>query len=326
MKPKKEKKTDFDKLHDGRYSGSNLGCEMGMALRVMGYKPTISKKLRKIFDLGHEHDLVMKEEAEEEFDDYYLPKSKVIVLRRGKTRAEVVLSPDGLRDDEVIEFKGLSPSNFNSIKTVQDLKGGKGLFQKYYNQVQIYAGGFKKPIIRFRIKNKKNLKVKDLLFKFNPKIYNQLKNKIMDVQEILDKGRFPTEDCSSAERKYCYYSSQCRGVQAKISAEQPKVKLSSKIKRKLFQKALSYLEVSRELKAIEAEKDGLKAEIKLIMRSHGQKEISNNEVFVKFGVRYKNYKDAEAVEKLVESGKIPVTEVPEEYLSVSPEGGEWKNG
>ena len=36
---------DIAKLHEGRFHGSGLGCMRQMALKKLGHKPKISKKL-----------------------------------------------------------------------------------------------------------------------------------------------------------------------------------------------------------------------------------------------------------------------------------------
>ncbi|GAH02229.1 unnamed protein product [marine sediment metagenome] len=190
-----EEEKYFEELHKGRYSGSKLGCPRAQALHILGHKAVYPEKLKVKFGEGKEHDEVMKEEAEEEFKDFHVPNSLVLKLVRGETTAEMSFTPDGLRTDEVVEFKGLAPSYWNTLRTEDDFKEGTDLTKKYYNQVQAYAGAFKKTMIRFRIKNKKNLKVKDIVFKANPKSWVELKNTVMNIQELLDEGKLPPKDC-----------------------------------------------------------------------------------------------------------------------------------
>lgn len=313
---------EMDKLHAGRYSGSKLGCPRAQALHILGYAAKIPKKLETKFEEGVEHDEEMKIEAAEEFEDFYVPASLILKLSRGKTTAEMSLTPDGLREDEVVEFKGLAASYWNSFRTEKDLKEGGDLAQKYYNQVQAYAGAFKKSKIRFRIKNKRNLKVKDIIFKANPKIWVEIKNTIMDVQELLDKGNLPEKDCSSQTEKRCWYRTDCKGQRAEEVEEVVETPLSYNAKSKLTRYVESYLELKKAIDALEVDKEKLHVAMKKIMKEHGQREQELVPGTVKYGIRYKAKKNKEDIEALIEAGKIRVEESPEEYCAVYREGKE----
>jgi len=313
---------EMEKLHEGRFSGSKLGCPRAQALHILGYKAVFPKKLQTKFEEGMEHDEEMKKEAEEEFEDFYVPNSLILKLTRGETTAEMTLTPDGLRGNEVVEFKGLAASYWNSLRTEGDLKEGSDLAKKYYNQVQAYAGAFKRSMIRFRIKNKKNLKVKDIVFKANPKIWEGIKNQILDIQELLDKGNLPPKDCSIRTEKGCWYRTDCKGQRAEEVEAVEEKPLSYDVKSRLSRHVESYLEIKTAIEKLEEDKEKLHAAIKEIMKSHGQREQELVPGTVKYGIRYKSKKNKEDIEALVEKGKIRVEESPEEYCSVYARGKE----
>jgi len=319
---KEDEMTNEEEIHKGRYSGSRLGCPRAQALHILGYEATVPKKLQVKFDEGHEHDEEMKKEAAEEFEDFRVPESRIIKLTRGDIVAEVILTPDGLRGDEVIEFKGLSASFWNTLRTEEDIKTASELTKKYYNQVQAYAGAFKKSKIRFRIKNKKNLKVKDIVFRANPKIWADMKNMIMDVQETLNKGELPPKDCLSDVEKKCLYRAPCmerKAQEVEAIEERP---LSYNAKSKLTRFVESYLSIKAEIAKHEMNLEKLHTAIKEIMKSHGQKEQELVPATVKYGIRYKTEKNKEDIETLVAEGRIGVKEKPEEYCAIYPRGEE----
>ena len=307
-------------IHTGRLSGSKLGCPKSMAFHLMGIEPEYSQRTLDKFEEGQEHDEVMKEEAQEEFDDFRVPPPSMFILQRGETKLEVVASPDGIRDEaqELVEFKGLAPSLWNTIKTEEDLKEGSGLLRKYYNQVQFYAGHFKLKKIRFRIKNKRNLKVKDILFSANAAEYKRLQNIMLDVKEAVDAGKLPDTSCSAKEMKYCAYSTACRGALAEEVEKTKKQSLTSAALKKLKQTTDSYVAVVKKIEPLENEKAELRAELIGVMKEFGQREVTLDNAVVKYGIRYKNQKDKKVIESLVLQGMIPTTEVPEEYLAVYP--------
>jgi len=312
----------FEKLHKGRYSGSKLGCPRAQALHILGHEAVFPKKLQVKFVEGTEHDEVMKGEAEEDFKDFYVPKPRILKLTRGETTAEVSLSPDGLRIGEVLEFKGLASSYWNSLRTEEDLITGSELTRKYYNQVQAYAGAFGKPIIRLRIKNKKNLKTKDIIFKADPKIWRGIKDMIMDIQELLDKGELPPKDCSSDVEKKCFYRIACRQERAKEVEEVEEKPLSPGSVSTLTRFTELYLALGVDLDKLEKDKEKLLKAIKDIMKSHGQREQELVPGTVKYGIRYKQMKNKEDIDFYVEKGRIRVEESPEEYCAIYPKGEE----
>lgn len=309
---------DIKKLHEKRYSASKLGCPRAQALHILGYEAVYPKKLLVKFGEGHEHDVVMKEEAEEEFKDFYVPGSTVLKLTRGKTIAEIALSPDGLREKELVEFKGLAASFWNSLRTEKDIKEGTDLTKKYYQQVQAYAGAFKKPIIRFRVKNKKNLKVKDIVFKANPKIWAEIKDMILNIQELLDKGDLPKKNCPSNTEKNCFYRGSCRErVAAEVEAI-PTMPLEYNAKKTLTLAVETYLSLKGKIDKLEEDKEKVSRGIKEVMKSYGQREQELALGTVKYGIRYKERKNKEDIEALVEKGKIRVEQDPEEYCTIYP--------
>lgn len=313
---------EMEKLHKGRYSGSKLGCPRAQALHILGYETVIPQKLQTKFGEGMEHDEVMKEEAGEEFEDFYVPSSLILKLTRGETTAEMSFSPDGLREDEVVEFKGLAISYWNSLRTEEDLKEGGDLAKKYYNQVQAYAGAFKKKMIRFRIKNKKNLKVKDIVFKANPKSWVELKNTVMNIQELLDKGDLPPKDCTRETEKKCFYRKDCKAVRAREVEEVEKKTLAPSTISKITRFTETYLNLGTDLDRIEIDREKLLKEIKEIMKSHGQREQELVPGTIKYGIRYKERKNSEDIDFYVEKGKIRVEQAPEEYCAVYAKGKE----
>lgn len=313
---------EMERLHTGRYSGSKLGCPRAQALHILGYKAVIPKKLQTKFGEGMEHDEVMKEEAEEEFEDFYVPDSLILKLTRGETTAEMSFTPDGLREDEVVEFKGLAVSYWNTLRTEGDLKEGTDLTKKYYNQVQAYAGAFKKKMIRFRIKNKKNLKVKDIVFKANPKSWVELKNTVMNIQELLDDGDLPPKNCTRETEKKCFYRGDCKRERAKEVEIVEKKPLSPSSVSTLTRFTETYLSLGVDLDKLEGDREKLLREIKEIMKSHGQREQELVPGTIKYGIRYKQQKNKEDVDALVESGKIRVEDNPEEYCAVYAKGEE----
>lgn len=314
-------KKTIKEVHVGRYSGSGLGCPRSQALHILGYEPVYGKKLKEKFGEGAEHDEVMKEEAEEEFDDFEAPTvSTIFKLTRGDTTAEMSLTPDGIRDEEIVEFKGLAASFSNSLKTEKDIMTHSALSKKYYRQVQAYAGAFKKPMIRFRIKNKKNLKVHDIIFKANPRIWAEIKNEIMNTQELLNQGKLPEKSCNSKEEKYCPYRVACK---KRIAEEVEEIKakpLSYNTKSELTRFIELYLGLKADIESLEADKEKLFQGIKKIMKSHGQREQELVPGTVKYGIRYKERKNAEDIEALVEAGEIRTEEAPEEYCAVYGKG------
>ena len=313
---------EMERLHAGRYSGSKLGCPRAQALHILGYEAVYPKKLQVKFGEGMEHDEVMKEEAGEEFSDFYVPKSLILKLTRGETTAEMSFSPDGLREDEVVEFKGLAVSYWNSLRAEEDLKEGTDLTKKYYNQVQAYAGAFKKKMIRFRIKNKKNLKVKDIVFKANPKSWVELKNTVMNIQELLDDGDLPPKNCTRETEKKCFYRGDCKRERAKEVEIVEKKPLSPGSVSTLTRFTETYLNLGVNLDKLESDREKLLREIKEIMKDHGQREQEVVPGTIKYGIRYKQLKNKEDVEALVEAGKIRVEDNPEEYCAVYPKGEE----
>lgn len=312
---------DFVKSHEGRFSGSRLGCARSMALDITGYERVYSARTEKLFEIGQEHDAVMKEEAEEEFDDFHVPSAKVITYKRGKSKAEAIFTPDGLREHEVVEFKGLSANNFNSIRTEADLTGpgASPLFKKYYLQTQVYAGAFKKPNIRLRLKNKKNLKVKDILYKADPKVYEDIVNTMIDVQEAVNQGRIPQATCGNKEAKFCPHRDACLKAMVSEAESIPKTEIPKKELKSMFTLSSEYHKLGEEIKALELRRGELGALIKETMRAHGQREQDNGTYFIKYGVRYRQLKDKATIDRLVEEGVILVKDSPEEYLSVSKE-------
>jgi len=313
---------DMERLHTGRYSGSKLGCPRAQALHILGYEAVYPKKLQVKFGEGMEHDEVMKEEAEEEFDDFHVPKSLILKLTRGETTAEMSFTPDGLREDEVVEFKGLAASFWNSLRTEGDLKEGTDLTKKYYNQVQAYAGAFKKTMIRFRIKNKKNLKVKDIVFKANPKSWVELKNTVMNIQELLDKGDLPPKNCTREMEKKCFYRRDCKGERAKEVELVEKKSLAPSTISKITRFTETYLNLGTDLDRIEIDREKLLREIKEIMKDHGQREQELVPGTIKYGIRYKERKNSDDIDFYVEKGKIRVEQAPEEYCAVYAKGKE----
>lgn len=313
---------EYKELHKGRYSGSKLGCPRAQALHILGYEAEPPKRMQTKFEEGAEHDEEMKREAEEEFGDFYVPPPLILKLTRGKTMAEISLSPDGLREKEIIEFKGLSASFWNSLRTEEDIKTVSTLTKKYYRQVQAYAGAFGKPTIRFRIKNKKNLKTRDIIFKANPKIWKGIKSEIMDIQEFLDEDKLPEKGCTPEQEKKCFYRKSCKDERArevKLVEEKP---LSYNTKSKLTRFVENYLSIKTEIDKLEMNKNRLHLAIKEIMKSHGQREQELVPGIVKYGIRDKEFKNKGDIEALVEEGKIRVEKSPEEYCSVYARGRE----
>lgn len=313
-----KQKEYFDKLHKGRFSGSNLGCPRAQALRISGYEPVISKRMSEKFSEGREHDEEMKHEAMEDFEDFYLPGSVVVKLKRGDTVAEISATPDGLREEEVVEFKGLSASFWNSIRDVDDLKDGSPLARKYYKQTQAYAGIFKKPKIRFRIKNKRNLKTKDILYDADPEMWTQIKNEIIDVQELLDAGELPPKKCSKQEEKYCFYKKDCLNLLAEKVEETQEKELDPMNEQELNSLLQVYIEIKEKISELEIIRKETADNMKEIMKSFGKREVAFDEGEIKYGIRYKVYKNKEDIDKLVEEGKIKTEERAEEYLAVYP--------
>lgn len=319
--------SEIQKLHAGRFSGSKLQCPRQMALHVLGYEAEISKRLKTIFEEGQEHDEVMKEEALEEFDDFVVPKSTLFrftgiwINDRTKISAEVILSPDGLRPDEVVEFKSLSTNNYNSIRTVEDLSDPdtSPLFRKYYNQTQMYAGAFEKKKIRMRLRNKRNFKTKDIIYDADPDHYVELRDMILEVQKMINDGELPPISCPKTEQKRCMYRTACKQLQAREIEQAEEKKLSSKEAKKLSAAAAKYTEYSIKIKAMEDAKSIERDRIAEIMHDHGKREVDVNGYLVKYGIRYKTIKDRETIDELVLEGKIPVKEVPEEYVFVERE-------
>lgn len=313
---------NIERIHQGRYSASNLGCPRAQALHILGHKAVFPKKLLTKFEEGQEHDEEMKKEAEEEFKDFHVPDSRIIKLTRDSTTAEMSLTPDGLRDEEVVEFKGLAPSFWNSLNTEEDLKTNSDLTKKYYQQVQAYAGAFKKRIIRFRIKNKGNLKTKDIVFKADSKVWEDIKNTVMDIQEFLDKQTLPPKECPSNTEKRCFFRKSCMTERAKEVEMTETKPLTPKTTSILTQQVNSYLGLKEKIEKLEEDKGKLLAEIKKIMKKHGQREQELVPAIVKYGIRYKEQKNKEDIADLVEAGKIRVEQAPEEYCAVYAKGKE----
>lgn len=307
------------KIREGRFTGSGLGCPRMMALNILGHKMKISKKLKSIFAEGQEHDTVLKEEAEEEWDDFEVPDSTIFKITLDDMEAEAVLSPDGLRPDEVVEFKSLSSNNYNSMKTEEDLAGedASPLFKKYYYQTQFYAGAFGKKQIRMRVRNKRNHKTKDIIYPANKEIYDELIDRILKVKAILDKNELPPVTCNEKEKKFCRHSTICKQMISKDFEQIPQQEIKGKFKINLAKLVKKYRELKQTIDELKMQKDDLSNQMKEIMRGHGQREWGGVQgLIVKYGIRYKNIKDKETVQELVDNGTIPTEEVPEEYLVV----------
>jgi len=307
---------EIRRLHKGKFTASKLGCPRSQALHVLGYEAKFGKKILVKFEEGKEHDEVMKEEAEEEFEDYFVPEPLVLTLKEGDTTARLALSPDGERDNEIVEFKGLAASFWNSLNSEEDIRNGSDLTQKYYKQVQAYAGAFKKGIIRFRMKNKKNLKVKDIVFKANPKIWEGIKNELIDIQILLDKGELPPVSCSKKAEKNCPYRMVCREKTALEIAGIEEKKLSANTQSKLTRFVELYLEAKIKRDVLEIDSEKLKNGIAAIMKSHGQREQKLIPGNVKFGVRYREKKNQEDIDFYVDEGSIRIDQQPEPYCDV----------
>ena len=302
-----------------KFSASSLSfCPRQMVLSFLGVKKTISPFLMKIFEIGNEFDAVFKEEAYEEWDDYYAPKAKIFQVSNGKTKALIRLTPDGIRPNEIVEFKGLSPNNFNTVKTEEDLTGPNAtpLFQKYAMQVETYAHFYKKKWIRFRVKNKRNLKQKDIVYKASPARWQVVRLMILKAKEMVDFKRYPTPSCSSREKKTCLFKDSCNAMTAD-EIDVIKEKDMNKFTRAIMYNIMkSYLETNGSIKRLEEIKNDLSQKMKNEMKKHGKKEFEQNNMMVKYGVRWKQQKDKETIDKLVERGMIPTKDVPEEYLRV----------
>ena len=307
----------FEQTHGGKFSGSRLGCKRMMALSVLGYKSVISKKLQSIFDEGQEHDVVMKEEAYEEWDDYDAPESEEFTIKTGNgSPAKIIATPDGIRPDEIVEFKSLSSNNFNSLKTVEDLDETP-LFRKYMKQMQFYCGLFEKKQIRLRIKNKRNLKTRDIIIPFSKATYAGLLRDIREVQEYINEGKLPPPDnCTPEELKFCRLSKDCSALMAKEAADQPAKPFTPKEAKQFFSMALKSRELKLKMDELKAQRDQITLQLKTEMREHGQNEVEDGNLRVKYGFRTKLDKDKDTIQRLVEDGTIPAYEREEEYLVV----------
>jgi uncharacterized protein (UPF0335 family) len=118
--------------------------------------------------------------------------------------------------------------------------------------------------------------------------------------------------------KYCPYKEACRGERAKEIEGQHKIPLTSKASKQLSLLTKEYVEVVHKIEPLEKEKEDLRGQLIEIMKEFGRREEETDFGVVKYGVRYKNYKDKKVIESLVLQGMIPVKEVPEEYLAVYP--------
>ena len=308
-----------------KFSASSLShCPRQMVLSFLGVKKTISPFLMKIFEIGNEFDVVFKEEAEEEWDDYYAPKAKLFLVSNDKTKALIKLTPDGIRPNEIVEFKGLSPNNFNTVKTEEDLIGPNvtPLFQKYALQVETYAHFYKKKWIRFRVKNKRNLKQKDIVYKASPARWKKAEKMILEAKAMVDSKKYPIPSCSSREKKTCLFKDSCTQMTADEIDVIKEKNMSVNTKGIMGEWVRLYINLSADIKEMELKKNRLSARLKGTMKDHGKKEFESDGVMVKYGVRWKQQKDKETINKLVERGMIPVKEVPEEYLRVDRLEGE----
>jgi len=302
-------------LREGRFTGSKLGCPRMMALAYQGVEAVISKKLQAAFDEGQEHDEVMKTEAQEEWgDNFKSPEPAMVVLSRGNVKAEVIITPDGLLPKELVEFKSLSSYNYNLLRTEEDLRNGSDLFRKYWDQVQFYAGAYGKRVIRFRVRNKTNRKTKDIVFKARLKEYKRIEKKILDVKELLDKGQLPPMGCQNP--KWCMYGTSCKQIGIEKFENAKTKPLTKPLKSALELAAEYYYELGQRIKELTSERAVHRQTIAETFASHGQREIQLGKYLAKYGVRYKNLKNKEDIEKLVDEGKIRVEEVPEDYVTV----------
>jgi hypothetical protein len=259
----------------------------------------------------------MKEEAYEEWDDYDAPESHDFIIKTSNGEpAKIIATPDGVRPDEIVEFKSLSSNNFNSLKTVEDLDETP-LFRKYMKQMQLYCGLFGKEKIRLRIKNKRNLKTRDIMIPFEPKTYKQLLADIKEVQEYINDGKLPPPDnCSPEELKFCRLSKDCSSLMAKEAADRPAKPFTPKESKQFFVLALKSRELKLKLDELKAQRDQITLQLKTEMREHGQNEVEDGNLRVKYGFRTKLDKDKETIQRLVEDGTIPAYEREEEYLVV----------
>jgi len=306
------------RAHKDRFHGSGLGCPRQMALKKLGYKSKVSKKLAQIFEIGHEIDEVMKEEAVEEFgEDFTSPETKLLSFKaKDGTVAKVAVTPDGLLPNELLEFKGLSSNNSNAVKTEEDLRDGAPLFQKYYNQVQFYAGIFKKDKIRFRIKNKRNMKNKDIVFAADPVYYKKLKGMVLDTQRIMDRGQLPPVNCNAQERKFCRLSTICKKMEISQYADVKEEEFNKTESKKLLRLASESRALKLQIDELEVARSDITDALKELMRTHGKRQEQVGDYVVKYGIRYREIKDKEVIANLVEKGMIPTTEEPAEYLEV----------
>lgn len=304
------------KAHEGRFSGSKLECPRSMVLQAMGYKPEISKKLEDIFAEGREHDEQLKKEAAEEWGlDFIVPESSIARIKTPAGPAEVTVTPDGILPDEIVEFKSLSASNYNMMNNAGDLQATP-LFRKYYNQAQFYAGVFDKDKIRFRVRNKKNHKTKDIMVPFDQDHYSDLVDMVKQAWMHLKEGSLPPCECSEEEKKFCRVERHCRALAVADYEKMPRREIQAGTRATLRELARDSRRLKSEIDDKSALRDEITSKLKKIMREHGQREVTEGKFFVKYGIRWKSEKDKEDIEKCIEEGLIKTRDVPEEYLTV----------
>ena len=315
-----KKKDDYDaKAHEGRFSGSRLDCPRSMVLQAMGYKPEISKKLETIFEEGKEHDEQLKKEAQEEWgDDFKVPESHIVKIKTSEGPAEVTVTPDGLLPKEVVEFKSLSAHNYSMVNNPEDFNSTQ-LFRKYLNQGQFYAGVFNKDTIRFRVRNKKNLKTKDIIIPFDVDLYSDLVDMVKESWVHLKKGTLPPCECPADEEKWCKVSKHCKALAVADYEKLPKKDFQAGETKTLKELAGESREIKKKIDDLTSKRETITSILKKMMREHGQREFGIGKFFVKYGIRWKTEKDKEDIEKCIEDGLIKTRDVPEEYLAVEEE-------
>ena len=207
---------------------SNLGhpCERYLYLLITQWEEQVphDKTLQSIFDLGN---------AMEEFAISQVKKAgfEIITPPQGKSgnwkievKGGIISGREDLRlKDEngeliPIEVKGLSPTEFEKLNSVEDfLKSKRYTVRQYPAQLFLYLYKFEKEYGFFFIVNKLTGEIKPILMKMNDQFGEDCLSKAERVYKALDEKKIPEPICEPDVCEKCSLQHVCGAFQAKAT-------------------------------------------------------------------------------------------------------------
>lgn len=196
------------------YSGlSTIGEPCARKLQYMHYwtiTPLITKRLKRLFNVGHRAEDVMVMELAEQ-DIIVGSFQKEIIGFAGHWKGHVdgvgyhVQNPEDLF---LTEFKTHNDKNFKALKK----QGVEKAFPKHYDQMQAYMGYLKLPMALYLAENKNDSEYWYTWVEFDKVRFRELKGKECDVitSDVL-LPRIGNDTPAWFECKMCEYANVCFG-------------------------------------------------------------------------------------------------------------------